>query len=196
MRKDHVKYAIASIVIVLGVLTAWFGASWSTQRQWFDLQARQLATIQRLGEFPPAGWKRAAWQNALVTPYNVWGNVTYHPKYSKISNEEMRSLQRKLERIVAETTPDNSIESVDHVFQLLLQRGQKTDFISGYRDEFRTFGEQMQQKVGIAEPARAPEEPAAGSVIKGTSSGKSGDGAAVRDQQAQTRDSLKKTLGK
>lgn len=153
MRKDHVKYAIASIVIVLGVLTARFGALCWTQRQWFDLQGQQLATIERIGEFPPTGCERATWQNALVTPYNVWGNVTYHPKYSKISNAEMRSLQRKLERIVAETTPENSIESVDDVFQLLLQRGQKTDFISGYRDVFQKFAEQIQRKVGIAEPA-------------------------------------------
>ncbi|MFM9065267.1 MAG: hypothetical protein ACKOOI_19845 [Pirellula sp.] len=150
------------------VLQYALGALWWTERQWFDLQAQQLATIERIGEFPPPGCERATWQNALVSPYNVWGNATYSPRYSKISNEEMRSLQRKLEQIVAETTPDNSIESVDHVFQLLLQRGQKPNFISGYRDEFRTFGEQMQRKVGIAERARAPE-PAAGSVTNGTS---------------------------
>jgi hypothetical protein len=66
----------------------------------------------------------------------------------------MRSLQLELERIVAETTPDNSIESVERVFQLLLQRGQKVDFISGYRDEFRTFGARMQRKAGIAEPMK------------------------------------------
>ncbi len=81
----------------------------------------------------------------------------------------MCSLQLKLEQIVAETTPENSIESVDQVFQLLLQRGQKTDFISGFRDEFRTFFKRPDPNVDMAEPARAPE-PAAGSVANETSS--------------------------
>lgn len=81
----------------------------------------------------------------------------------------MRSLQLKLERIVAQTTPENSIESVDQVFQLLLQRGHKTDFISGYRDELLAFGKRQQRKVGIAEPSQTPE-PAVESVTHGTSS--------------------------
>ena len=137
MRTPYRKYAIAAIVIVLGVLTAAIGMRSWARREWFDLQARQLATIKRLEEFPPGGCDQRTWENALITPYNVWGNVTYNPDYSNISNEEMRSLQMKLEQIVAETTPENSFESVDRVYQLLLERGRNTEFISAYRDEFR-----------------------------------------------------------
>jgi hypothetical protein len=54
----------------------------------------------------------------------------------------MRTLLGELEQIVALTTTNNSMESVDRVFQLLLQRGLKTEFVSGFRDEFRTYVEQ------------------------------------------------------
>jgi hypothetical protein len=69
----------------------------------------------------------------------------------------MRSLKLKLERIVAETTRENSIESVDRVFQLLLLRGQKIDFISGYRDEFRSLREATRSDLQNAESP--PAEP-------------------------------------
>lgn len=157
MRINAWKYVLAVLLIVGGVLAARFGAWWWTQRQWFDLQAQQLATIKRIGEFPPEGQDRGSWQNALVTPYNVWGNVTYHPNYSHISNEEMRSLQLSLEQIVAAATPENSIESVDRIFQLLLERGQKTEFISGYRDEFRTYFESTRHSRQRIEPTRIKE---------------------------------------
>ncbi len=140
MRQTVLRSIILMAVVTLAGLMIWWGTAWSAQRQWFALQRQQMATIQKLGEFPPPGWDRAAWKNALVTPHNVWGNVTYHPNYSHISHDEMRSLQAQLDQIVAETTPDNSFNSVDRVFQLLLQRGQKTDFIAGYRDEFREAG--------------------------------------------------------
>ncbi len=45
------KYAIAVIVLVLAALTVKLGALWWSQHQWFDLQARQLATIKRIGTF-------------------------------------------------------------------------------------------------------------------------------------------------
>jgi hypothetical protein len=48
-------------------------------------------------------------------------------------------LQSKLERIVASATAENSMDCVDQVFALLLQRGRKTRFITGYREEFRTY---------------------------------------------------------
>lgn len=153
MKMSIWKYALAAVLIVVVVLAAGFGAWWWMQRQWFDLQAQQLATIERIGAFPPEGQDRERWKNALVTPYNVWGNVTYHPNYSHISNDEMRSLQASLEEIVATTTPENSIESVDRVFQLLLTRGQKTEFISGYRDEFRTHFETARASSQMAEPS-------------------------------------------
>jgi hypothetical protein len=135
-------YATTVLAVVLGgVFAARFGAWWWTQREGFDLQAQQMATIKRLGEFPPEGQSREVWENALVTPYNVWGNVTYAPNYSNVGNQEMRSLLTDLEAIVSTTTTENSIESVDRVFQLLLRRGQKTEFISGYREEFRAYFE-------------------------------------------------------
>ena len=135
------KYAAVLFSIVVALLAATVGMSIWTRHVWFDLQAQQLATIERIGDFPPVGWNGATWKNALVTPYNVWGNVTFTPDYSKISNDEMRTLKSKLDQIVAETTRENSIESVDRVFELLLQRGQKIPFIVGYRDEFRTYGD-------------------------------------------------------
>ncbi len=158
MKRSIWKYALAAVLIVVVVLAARFGAWWWTQRQWFDLQAQQLATIERIGEFPPAGEDPKRWKSALFTPYNVWGNVTYHPNYSHISNEEMRSLQASLEEIVATTTPENSIESVDRVFQLLLQRGQKSEFIAGYHDEFRTYGETIRRASQMAEPSRRTQK--------------------------------------
>lgn len=127
---------------MLAALTAWWSTKWSAQRQWFALQHQQMATIQRLEDFPPPGWDPGVWRSALVTPYNVWGNVTYHPGYSHISIDEMRSLQSQLDQIVAETTSENSFDSVDRVFQLLIRRGQKTDFIAGYREEFRMYRDQ------------------------------------------------------
>ena len=99
MRKNYWIYAIAAAAVVVVALTAWLGGWWWSQQQWFELQRQQLSTIKRLGEFPPAGWSPNAWKSALVTPYNVWGNVTYHPSYSKISNQEMRLLQFQLEQI-------------------------------------------------------------------------------------------------
>jgi hypothetical protein len=157
---------LTAVLILVCVLATWVGAWWWKHRQWFDLQQRQLATIERIGEFSPVGWDRDAWKNALVTPYNVWGNVTFHPDYSRTSNKEMRTLLRKLEQIVAETTPTNSMESVDRVFQLLLQRGRKTQFISGYRDEFRTYGDVEIPSHRIAEPSHALES-ASGADSKG-----------------------------
>ena len=139
MPSRYPKIVCAAFLIVVVLLAVTVGPSIWTRRLWFDLQAQQLATIERLGDFPPPGWEQRTWKNALVTPYNVWGNVTFTPEYSKISNDEMRTLKAKLEQIVAETTSEKSFESVDRVFQLLLQRGQRTEFISGYRDEFRTF---------------------------------------------------------
>ena len=169
MRIKAWNYVLTPVVLAACVLAMWVAAwSWK-QLQWFELQQRQLATIDRIGEFPPNGWDRYAWKNALVTPCNVWGNVTYHPDYSKISSEEMRSLLEELEQIVAETTPANSMESVDRVFELLLQRGRKTEFISGYRDEFRTYSDLSIPPNRIAEPSHALE-PAAGPDSDGESS--------------------------
>lgn len=143
---NHRRSAIVILSIAVSGVTMWFGSSLWAQRQWFDLQAQQMATIRRIEAFPPLGWEPRSWSNALVIPYNVWGNVTDHPSYSKISNAEMRSLLSKLEQILAVTTRDNSSESVDRVFSLLLQRGQKSDFISAYREEFRTSCKEVRRR--------------------------------------------------
>lgn len=141
MRIKTWKYALIILALAGCIFATWIVAKSWKQEEWFDLQKQQLATIERLGKFPPPGCNQAMWHNALVTPYNVWGNVTYHPDYSKLSNEEMRTLLGQLEQIVAETSPANSIKSVDRVFELLLHSSQKKEFIDGYREEFRTYGD-------------------------------------------------------
>jgi hypothetical protein len=151
------KPATAILLVTVAALALWLGPPWWRQRQWFALQSRQMATIQRFETFPPSGWDHGAWRNALVTPYNVWGNVTYTPAYSKISISEMQELQTQLDRILAETSPDNSAESIDRIFGILLQRGQRTEFITGFRDEFRAYHDAVQRKVlnatDVLEPA-------------------------------------------
>lgn len=137
MRTRRATYAATAIVLGLIALALCLYRQGHEQRQWLEVMRGQLAAIERLGDVPPAGWDPATWKNAVITPYNVWGNVTYHPSYSQISLAEMRSLQAQLDQIAAEATPVNSIESVDRVFRLLLARGQKTEFIRGFHDEFR-----------------------------------------------------------
>jgi hypothetical protein len=146
MRTSYKKLLVVAGVILFVVLAAKFAAWWWTQRQWFELQKEQLLTIRRIEAFPPAGWDRRTWKEALIAPHNVWGSVTFSPDYSNISIEEMRSLKLNLEQIVAETTSDNSFESVDRIFQLMLEFGRRKEFISGYRDEFRSYSEQSRQK--------------------------------------------------
>jgi hypothetical protein len=138
MRKCWRSVAMA-VLAICAALVMWWVPAWWTQRQWFALQAQQMATIRRLEAMPPPGWDRGAWRNALVTVNNVWGNVTYTPAYSKLTVAEMRALQTRLEQVLAETSPANSVESVDRVFALLLEQGRKTVFITGYREEFREY---------------------------------------------------------
>ena len=91
------KYVLTAILLLACALATRVGTWWWNQRQWFDLQQQQLATIERIGEFPPTGWDRGAWKNAVVTLCNVWGNVTFHPDHSKISNAEMQTLLEEFE---------------------------------------------------------------------------------------------------
>ena len=139
--------AITFVLIVTAALAVWIGeASWR-MRQWFALQSQQLATIKEMEEFVPAGWSSDAWRNALVTLYNVWGNVTYHPSYSQLTIAQMRDMQSRLGEIRARTTPENAIESVDKIFELLTQRcSNKSEFITGFREEFRSFDKQVSSK--------------------------------------------------
>jgi hypothetical protein len=144
------RTGIAGLVVIVCGFAAWRGALWWAERQWFALQSQQLATIRRLEEFAAVGWDQQAWNNAVCTLHNVWGNVTYHPKCSNISNAEMRSLASSLHQILTETTRQDSSESVDRVFELLLQRGQKADFIEAYREEFNSEREEVRRRVGGA----------------------------------------------
>ena len=151
------KLVLLLVLVLGGVLVIRFTKTAIAHRQWFDLQEQQLQTIKRLEAFPPPGCSARVWESAIVTPYNIWGNVTYHPEYSKISNKEMLALKLELDAIVAETNDENGFESVDRVFDLLLQRGQKIEFISGYRDEIREWRASIDQ--GASSEASETEPP-------------------------------------
>jgi hypothetical protein len=128
--------AITFIAVATWVVTLILS---SIEKRWrfFDARDKQWATINRIGNYPPAGWTTAAWQNAVVMPYNVWGNVIWEP--DSATPDEMSYLQSGLDRIVSETTTANSVESVDRVFALLLELkgdGRSGDFIRRHRAGF------------------------------------------------------------
>lgn len=137
-----VRRRTVAAAVVLVLVLALFVVGWSVnrQRQWFALQRQQLQTVLRLEQQRPSGWSAAAWENAVVTTHNVWGNVTYAPEYSGLSLTEMQRLQQRLEEIVANTTAENSRDSLDQVFELLLSLPRaRREFITGYRDEIRSW---------------------------------------------------------
>jgi len=156
----YFKSVLAILLVVVAGTAVWLGAAVSKQRQWRALQSGQMATIMRLGEIPPPGWNRDAWRNALVTPHNVWGNVIYHPSSSEVTLEEMRVLQARLDQILGEATPQNSFDSVDQVFALLQERGRKTEFISGFREEFQGFRHDRSQPDRATLPAHEVDQAA------------------------------------
>lgn len=133
------RYLVAVAVILIGLLIAKCGSWWWTQREWFKLQNKQLATIEQLGQFPPVGTDQNRWESELITLYNVWANVTYRPDYSGLSNAQMHSLHLKLEKIIAETTRENAIESIDSIFNLMLQNSPREEFITRHRDIFEKY---------------------------------------------------------
>lgn len=139
------RTAVLILLAIAAGVVAWFGLTIRQQRQWHDQLDQQLATIRRLEAFPPEGWSAGAWRSALLSPYNVWGNALYTPDYSGLSNAEMRAIQAELDVILAETTSENSIESVDRIYDLLLEHSDKTEFITGYRDEIREYD----QRIGV-----------------------------------------------
>ena len=139
------RRAFIALLFLAGISSAVIAVRWQTQRQWFALQTQQRATILQLERFPPTGWERDIWNNFVGLAHNVWGNVVYSPSCSQISNEEMLTLKMDLDRILAETTPHNSIESVDRVYRLLQRRGKNIEFISMYRDSFRTYVDTKQE---------------------------------------------------
>jgi hypothetical protein len=49
----------------------------------------------------------------------------------------MQVLLSALDQIVSQTTTDNSVSTVDTIYEMLLARAENPRFVSGYRDEFR-----------------------------------------------------------
>jgi hypothetical protein len=125
------------LVLILVALAFWLGRSWSLQWEWSDLDQRQRATILRLKQFPPPGISTESWNNEIITLHNVWGNVTYTPTYSGLSNADMQTLLSKLNQLVNKATPENSVATVDRVYALLLERATNRSLVTGYRAQFR-----------------------------------------------------------
>jgi hypothetical protein len=113
-----------------------FGIWWWTNREWKDIQSRQMAAISSLADVPPEGWFRFDWEEEVITLYNAWGNVTFTSEYSGLSNTEMRLLAIELEGIVSKATPANCFEKVDQIFVLMLRFSKSPEFVSRNREYF------------------------------------------------------------
>lgn len=129
--------AAVAVTLVLVTALAWMGYAWRTQQRWFELNRQQRATIQRLEQFPPSGTDAGQWEQVIGTLHNVWGNVTYDPSHCGLNKDDMSELQRRLEGILQQTTSDNSIESCDRIYRILLEFAKNPRFVSGFHDEFR-----------------------------------------------------------
>jgi hypothetical protein len=77
----------------------------------------------------------------------------------------MRGLQSRLDQIVDEAATQNSFDSVDRVFALLLERGRKTEFISGFREEFQSHRDAMSRPARATLPADELEQAVEGRSI-------------------------------
>tara|TARA_R110002111_G_scaffold258592_1_gene327844 strand:+ start:75 stop:533 length:459 start_codon:yes stop_codon:yes gene_type:complete len=129
---------ICAVVSAVTVIAAFpFARNWWTLRQWFAIYSEQKATIELLADHPPTNVAPSEWRNVVAIVPTIWGNVTFHPDYSGLSNDEMRTLQRRLQRLVDQTTGDTAYKNVDSVFEMMHEFSPKTRFIEGYREEFR-----------------------------------------------------------
>lgn len=130
---------IFAIVCSMGL--AWLmypiGHNWWASRQWFEIQGMQRAVIIKLVAHPPNDLSESGWQNAVITLHNVWGNVTFSPEYSSLTNEEMTQLLEQLETITEETNNENAYSKADSIYDLMHSWSPKSRFIEGYRDELR-----------------------------------------------------------
>jgi hypothetical protein len=142
------RVATAAVLAFLVIAIYPVARDWHARRQWFQIQSQQLAAIDKLRDYPPDGVNANVWDNLINDTYNVWANVTYAPTYSNISNTEMRDLKRKLDEVVANTSSRNSPASVDQVYGLLLSLDFKTEFVTGYHDEFRQCIEGLEHRTG------------------------------------------------
>ncbi|QDT35385.1 hypothetical protein [Thalassoglobus polymorphus] len=143
------RVATAAVLAFLVIAIYPFARDWQIRQQWFQIQSQQLSAIDKLRDYPPNAANPNAWDNVITTTYNVWGNVTYHPSYSNISNAEMRSLKQKLDEVVANTSRKNSPASVDQVYGLLLSLDFKTEFVAGYHDEFKQYLEGLEHRIEV-----------------------------------------------
>ena len=137
MRLRTVIFVLLSGVLAYGVFHV-VSFSWRWE-QFKTLRQQQLATIEKLEDFPPPGIRDNAWKNELITLYNVWGNVLYIPESA--TRREMVQLQEKLDEIISETTNANSFESVNRVFGLLLDRNRskEQEFVLRYQKAFEEY---------------------------------------------------------
>ena len=135
MSRRNLICAIVFAAIVIAVFP--FARSWWTLRQWFAIYSEQKATIDLFAEHPPTSVSPSEWQNVVAIVPTIWGNVTFHPDYCGLGNDDMRTLQLRLQRLVDQTTGDTAYKSVDSVFEMMHEFSPKTRFIEGYREEFR-----------------------------------------------------------
>jgi hypothetical protein len=131
------RTTLGLLILVLVALAFYLGRGWSLRQEFSRLDQRQRAAILRLQQVPPPGENATAWSEVIITLHNVWGNVTFAPSYSGLSNADMQALLAKLEQWVSEATPDNSVATVERIYALLLERAKDPRFVTGYRDEFR-----------------------------------------------------------
>ncbi|WP_442481955.1 hypothetical protein [Aeoliella sp. SH292] len=111
-----------------------------------------MAAISSLADVPPEGWFRFDWKEEVITPYNVWGNITYTPEYSGLSNDEMRLLAIELDGIVSKATSANCFEKVDQIFMLMLRFSKNPEFVSRHREEFQDMERRTLERIRAEGP--------------------------------------------
>jgi hypothetical protein len=122
----------ASASIAVCVLVA------NEEIKWYRFKSQrdaQFAAILQLGDFPPPGRTENEWRNGLILLYNVWGNTVDRP--GVLNADEMDDLTDRLNEVVSRTTNNNSVQSVDLVFEILLDTGLNHEFVARHRKSFR-----------------------------------------------------------
>ncbi|MCO8125417.1 hypothetical protein NHH03_27005 [Stieleria sp. TO1_6] len=135
MSRNKLIFAAVSAVAIIAAFP--FARDRWNLRQWFVIYSEQKATIELLADHPPTNVAPSEWRNVVEIVPTIWGNVTFHPDYSGLSNEQMRALQLRLQRLVDKTTGDTAYKSVDSMFEMMHEFAPNTRFIEGYREEFR-----------------------------------------------------------
>ena len=129
---------IATFSVTALTITAYpIARHWWASRQWFTLYERQKATIWLLADRPPSSMTHDEWKNVLEIIPTIWGNVTFNPSYSGLSVDDMQRLQQRLQILVENVEGDSVYENADAIFALMLEFSSKTEFVEGYREDFR-----------------------------------------------------------